>query len=425
MLPRGSILGDLRITEVLIEYDGPQMFVCSDEIGRIFLCVHVVPTKMLDNWLYVQVTLTRLADVKLGDITLREAFSKPEAGNAFLVSFDAAGRSEVDLLAPQDINEAWLPEVGERLGETLRQEIAESLSQDYSDLEAIFTAELPSELRNPSPMWELDPIVMRFLKAHRTPVAEVARRTGRSVVDLIIHREGMRTDLPVVALGNLLLATQRVVDGLVPVIASSGRGSQRPSARLDAIAFFPSSFGIRIDSHDASLFTQPSIVAALERLVVLCSTVSDTSALRKLLIEFGPKAALQFRSFAQAVTNSNGSLTLEVGTPGEEDSSTASVSRAQVSNLLEFLKNEASQFVESVDFRGRLVGVSLKTKFFRLENDEDNTNVSGRISDEFLAYMNGKTIGVIYQARLNAITDLNESTGEERTRYILLSMDAG
>ena len=164
------------------------------------------------------------------------------------------------------------------------------------------------------------------------------------------------------------------------------------------------------------------MVTALERLVGLFSNAGDPAALRKMLVEVGPKAAMRFRAFAKAVAQGDADMVMEVGIPGRTQAATVSVSRAEATRLVEFLDVEAQQVREPFAFRGYLVGVSLRTKFFRLEDDE--RDVSGRIAEDYVQSMRGKTIGHRYDANIVAVTDINEATGQERVRNILINMEA-
>jgi hypothetical protein len=60
-------------------------------------------------------------------------------------------------------------------------------------------------------------------------------------------------------------------------------------------------------------------------------------------------------------------LVVELGMPGRPGASVAAISRGQVGRLVEFLDQEVRTASDKFAFRGNLVGISLRTKFFRLE----------------------------------------------------------
>ena len=417
MLPTGTLLGELTINEVFIDYDGPQLFSCTSNSGFKYLAVHAPMTEHMDNWLYVRVSMRRLEEIAAGVVTLSDAFARPGDGALWLVSFKDDGSTLAETVNPLEVEEDWFPAAGERLG-NLSIAVAESTG-DTGDVN--LTEFLPSFLVAPAPMWEFSGEVLDYLRSRRTPVAAVAAFTGRSVVDIMLKRGEHRTDLPAATLGKLLLSAQHVIDGLAPDYPAGVKvAAIRDASRLDALAFFPSSFGIRLETHDATLFTHPAVATALERMVALFSAASDVEKLGSLLQECGPKAAIQFRAFARAIEKSNSDVMIEVGVPGRSEPATATVSKVEVGRLVEFLDTEARQVTDHFVFNGSLVGVSLRTKFFRLE-DEDK-EFSGRIADDYLSSMTGKKVGVRYDARITSVTDINEPTGEERVRFTLTDL---
>jgi hypothetical protein len=416
MLPVGTTLGDLRLDRVFIEFDGPQLFSCVNQDGQYFFAVHAPSSEGLDNWLYVRVSPMRLAAIVGGIVALHDAFASPEGGEVQVVSFSSAGGSEaikVTSVNPSDLDSDWLPDPGEFL------EDAPLYASNYPVTEAY---KLPSVLTNPQPMWELDPAILAFLKSRRTPVEVVANRAFRSVFDLVLNAFDHSTNLAASTLGKILISAQNMVDGLTPSYpARTKLTGLRSESRLDALAFFPSSFGVRLVTNVVPLITHPGLEVALDRFMALLSASTEAGTLHQLLHEFGPKAALRYKSFAKALAQADTDLLVELGVPGRSAASVATMSRKQVGLLVEFLDREVATATETFTFRGSLVGFSLRTKFFRLEGDDQD--ISGRIADEFLSSLVGKTVGGEYAADITSITEFNEATGEEHVRYVLTGLN--
>jgi hypothetical protein len=424
MLPVNTSLGELSIDEIFIEYDGPQFFSCRDGEGRRLLAVHAPSTDDKDNWLYVYISPERLSLLRAGAVSLRDAFYMPEGDTLELVSFLPRGEVEVSKRHPSNLPDDWLPDEGERLDDWVlfppESNTVQVLEGTLS--RSALTEELPEFLRSPAPMWEISPEVLEYLHARRTPVAVAAARSGRLVLDLVIKKGTQRTDVPVFALGNLLTSAQGVVEAFtLTVPGDRTTAAVREAARLDAVAAFPSSFGIRLDTHQSALFPDPSLVQALNRLMDLLAVGNDPASLREILRDLGPRPALRFKGFARAMAKSDADFAIEVGIPGDMVARRAELSRSQVNKLVELLNIEVQQAEQFLKFRGKLVGVSLRTRFFRLEDDE--TSFSGRIDDRYLPSMHGKTIGGLYDAAILILTDLNDATGEESERHILTSLD--
>ncbi len=423
MLPEGPPFGRLKIDEVFVEYDGPQLFSCSDdrEPSRHFLVVHAPSTADADNWLYVLITAQRLKDVASGKVALHEAFSQPQDGEIHIVAFASDRTFKVETTSPAKMSEDWFPMAGERLGDAEALFDAVEISNDVR----IDTPEqLPSFMREPAPMWEMSREVTEYLKGLKTSVVEASRHTGRSVVDVIFKPPGDRSEMPAGALGSFLISIQNVVEALVPPTGGKKGIPTSEFTRLDVLPAFPGSFGIRLDTYDASLFPEPRMIEALQRMTALLASSSDHNALQGLLREYGKHASSKYRVFIQAMEKSDSDVSVEIGIPNEEVVQFTSLTRKEISRLARFLKTDSAATEETILFKGQLVGITIPKKLFALvdeENDKKNI-VSGRIADTALAFMHGTIIGDRYEANVTAITDLNEATGVERTRYILNSL---
>ena len=421
MLPEGTKLGFLRLGEVFIEYDGPQLFACDDEQGRHLLAVHAPATSRGDNWLYIYISLDRLRQVKGGLLTLRYVFSRPEQGFVERVVFTPSGATEVMPVEPAALPRDWFPARGERLGEEDALEQVTNLERFSATANYVDLEDLPPFLLSPTPMWEMSPRVVTYLKSKRTRVADAAARSGRSVIDLVFKTPLDRSEMPAGILGNLLVCAQSAVDALtLPPSFGSRKLSHREAGRLDVLPFFAGSFGLRMDTHQAGLLPDPVVQTALERLTKLLAAASSVTEMRQLLAEVGPKAAFKFRKLAIALEKSASDFSIEVGVPNEAESTAVELSYRDLASLVEFLKEAAAESQEILLFRGNLIGVSLRTKFFALEDLE--RTISGRIADEFLPSMRGKTIGNDYMSTLSVISEINDATGQERVRHVLTNL---
>lgn len=421
MLPEGTILGRLTINEVFVEYDGPQLFSCSDHRARPrhLLAVHAPRTEAGDNWLYVYVGLRRLKKVARGEVDLHAAFSQPEDGKIQAICFTPDGTTFVRTVDAAQVPDDWLPMRGERLGETDANQL--TLADGQFQQPVADPGELPSVLREPAPMWEFDPVVIAYLRKKRTPVAEASRRTGRVVFDVIFKPRGNRNEMPAGTLGAFFTSAQNVVEALAPPLPPGAKGpSASELSRLNALPAFPGSFGVRLDTHEASLFPNPRLVQSLQRMAELLSTSQDRDAMRHLLKEVGHRAASRFKLFVQVLERADSDVSVDIGIPNRPEPGGASLTRKEVRDLSEFMKAEASSTEETFTFRGQLVGVTLTNKFFALEDDD--RIVSGRIADAALSAMFGMVIGNRYDANITATTDINEATGTERTKHILNSL---
>ena len=455
MLPLHTRLGKLQIIEVLIDYDGPQLFSCMSDDGRVWIATHAADDSESDLWLYARTTQSRLREIVRGRISLHTAFISPSWNILELVRFDANQRAQVERVQPESVPEDWLPLPGEYLNleqdssealrifdnnnrisltpssvaplQGLEQLSSRLLNYNYAPSNYRYAPsriDLPDFLLKPSPMWEMSPAALEYLKSIRTPTSVAATQSGKFVVDLMLEGDARGTQVPVDGLAKVLSSLQMVVNSFTDSAAS---GEERSSARyfredtqMNALAVFPSSFGLRVESGVPALFANPALLNALSRIVDLLSKARETDSIADILRLTGTRSALRFKAFIKALSQSPGNVRVEVGTPGQMESRKADLTKATLQALARFLDEEVQRSEESLMFTGRLIAISLKTKFFMLENEE--TSVSGRIAETAMTSIRGRVIGADYIAELLLVTELNEGTGAEIERYILTSL---
>ncbi len=75
-----TALGTLTVTEILLDFDGPQILSCRDAAGYRYVAHIVQELADGDRWFLIPVSLERLAAIRQGTIDLRTSVSQPESG---------------------------------------------------------------------------------------------------------------------------------------------------------------------------------------------------------------------------------------------------------------------------------------------------------------------------------------------------------
>lgn len=116
-LPVGTELGDPRIVEVIEYYDRPLLFVCKNNLGRLYLAVLADDTGDIESWLYVEMSPTRWQRVRRGNIDLHDALAKAESGTVYRVYCESqTGRvSTLGRVNCEEIQETEIPVPGEHV----------------------------------------------------------------------------------------------------------------------------------------------------------------------------------------------------------------------------------------------------------------------------------------------------------------------
>lgn len=279
--------------------------------------------------------------------------------------------------------------------------------------------------RAAAPMWELDPQVIEVLKSLRTEPHIAARMTRRSVVDLIFAVEKGRIDYPVKSLSSALGVAQSLIDALAVDGSDSSTRGPLPSqligaTSLDAVATFPSSFGIRIETNVGDLAGEARAEVALKKLLFLLEASHDTVDLQAALKSISRRAQNHFKAFFKAIESGKSDFKVEAATPDGGNTRRVHLTGQRVRAVVKLLEKEVQAAEREIVFKGRLLGVSLKTKFFLLKNNE--AEISGRIANECISKIDEKKINVEHVATLVQRIEVNEGTGEESFKYTLIDI---
>lgn len=106
----------LSVQETLIWHDMPQLFVATDSVGGLYLCLLVDDSGEMPTYIAMVVSAERMRAVRQGQIDLHGAFTRPELGFWLLIK-EFSGENALAELMPEEsaLSEKWLPAPGEYL----------------------------------------------------------------------------------------------------------------------------------------------------------------------------------------------------------------------------------------------------------------------------------------------------------------------
>lgn len=214
-----AAVGDLHIDEVLVDYDGPRVFVCTDDDGDLRLGLSVVDDGQQAQYCLVPVSAEDLARLRTGEISLRAPFE--HARQATMVIVTHTGTRAEDLPGPlehlpeRDIRLTDLVEADEAAGQAQVTpaaavaiggvgdlvsrvlEVIGSLGRQRTTLRFAATREVHMEQRNAA---------LRALGLGSTLQVAVGATPGSPLVTLVVNVERVdevRSELQVqVAIGS-------------------------------------------------------------------------------------------------------------------------------------------------------------------------------------------------------------------------------
>lgn len=118
---------ELRLVEILLEYDGPQVVLGKDFYGKYFICVAVPDEDNYELFLGARISDDNLEQLRAGRVDLRYALTAERGRKRKLVTFSYAGYEETVRIQPLEVEpaEEWLPESKLFLHDVVEMEAAE------------------------------------------------------------------------------------------------------------------------------------------------------------------------------------------------------------------------------------------------------------------------------------------------------------
>jgi hypothetical protein len=350
-LAQQTSLGQLRMLETFVYWNGPRLFTCINERSELFLVSWIEEHDEVERWWYVPISTSRLEEVRSGSVQIADAISAPEGALIeVLTGPDACAALHRD---PTSVSPDDLPVPGDRL----------SASTPLSEV-------LADDAR---------------LVASRSTNAEIldAALVGEPVDDHQIAPDLLR----------------RFLGGFVEWVKVSAEAA-RELFDVRIHAFAPGSFVVRLSSGASRIGFVSDAIAALDG-------DAPQSALQAALPNPATRAA--FATLAQSLTREG--LGLRLAFTGRNGAvSKSELTAKQLESLRERLtKHEAS--VRDQTITGTLQAASIAKREVVVLN-EDGKAITVAIPPDQLEWLRGRRIGKKYEIQVREVV-LKNAFGDE------------
>jgi hypothetical protein len=366
---------NFKLVEVFDYYDGPRFFSVTDLTGQLYIVYWVEESEVGSSWLYVRLSHERYAAMKRGDVSVAEALSKPENGTAFVVTGDDSKQIQA-----REIQADWMPEGDYRL--------------------SLQASTLPVKL---------------------VTAVELSRAVNRQVFDIAFQKVSNSYELGARKLGRLMEAFQGAIDALASSPESSlKRVSEEVKNRSELMftGLFASSFGVRLQTKGTDIFASDDVAIAIESLAKLISALESPSGIGAELHKHNILARSRFKHLLNVLVDSQVALVADWGNPDGRNMQVRA-SFDQILQSFNALKNAEEALKQTVEHRGRLVGVDIRSNFFAfVSNDGDFIKgaLSKALSGENFKIPSNVLISVQETCEVDVLTD------KEKWTYLLLSV---
>lgn len=372
-----SMVPDLTLFEVFINYDGPKFYSCHDAVGQLYLAYWIDGTDAHTDWLYIRISAARYSEMKAGRFAPANALGSPEDKVAHLVRF-GPDVFEVTDLSVAEIEPEWLPPA------------------DYY-LPSIDTG------------LELAPL----------PATQDASSSLRNVLDFAITQGSRKYEISARTLGRVLDAIQNTVFALSPDNSSDTRkvaDSVKAANELFASSAYASSFAVRLKSVEQMFSEDSNTELSLQRLLSLFQMCQDPVSVSAGLQEYGVLARSRFKHLIDLLEESSSSIRLEWASPSGRGER-ARVPLADIRATSRLLKLKHDVTTETVEKSGTLVGVNVQANSFALFADDEL--YKGSLAEELR--QSSFQVPSRVAATLQATCDIDPLTDRTRWSYVLVS----
>jgi len=382
-------IGQVRIEETFVDYDGPRLFTCRSNTDQLYLVNWVDEGERDDTWLYVAISQRRLDMVRSGMVPLRDAFVHAE-GAVFVAVLDRDSQAadRITRTEGEALPSAWLPDSDERL--------------------SITTATLPPAVTS-------------------SELERRARQEGRTRFRVEIDDPSrMRSEGSTRRVGELLVSLQNVFDnvGLAQLVADppqAGRIPAEVTARTatDVLELAAASFVIELGSEESEdLFGDSPISRVVATITSLLNPATTPEQLIDGLTQLRPRGAKSFRNFVGQLASNGADIVVTAASSalGHQD---VAISAERLVNLKELLSSIVADETREIRGRMRLYRYDMQRKLFGVEDLWDHERYEGKIADRALAQVDHAVSNGVYEVLLTATTTFDQAMGDRKPSFVL------
>lgn len=377
-----DLLGNLKIDEIFLYYEEPQLFSCISAFGQKYLGL----LTDIDNreWLLVPVSSSRLALLKANKITIKESIINAE--DEFVWKITEKSDKQLKMATQvylDNINDDDLPD--------------EDL---YLDCDNEYMPTIDDDIIN------------------------VAVEEKRDIVDFsILPFNSHVRELEFHVLGEVLINVQQVIYSLALDKDFNGNrisSKIKEENTLSAAGTYAASFGIRAKSNKLSdLYEETPLTNSIKQFSKLLSAKKDKQELKNLLKEMNPRVTMRYKKMMECLFKENLSFNISLASP-DKYYFKAEFSDKDIENNLSFLSEEIDNTITCEEIKGKLVGINVNKKRFAFETFDDEI-ITGIISDDLVKSITFK-VPIDAKATLEKETILSDLTDEERYKYRLINI---
>jgi hypothetical protein len=388
-LPVLPQLGQLEILEVYVQYNGPRLFSCKNQVNKIFLNLWVDEEEEYDLWLLMLVSIERLQAIRVGNISLRQSFLESES--SCLYELTCCHRRDSWDFKTLSINQ---------------------LDHDCLPLENTFL--------------ELSEETLPYVETQ--DILKNAITCKREFLNITLSNDFSRyaNEFSVAKLGNIFVTLQPLLEEIGIFKNTDLRLSNadiRRRTEFNTRVFSPGSFKVELASaiFEEDLFGNSIAGDALESFLHLTSIKDDKGELLKNSLAT-KKIIIKYKRFLESLCNGQCSMRLEWASPTLIRGGNFQMSFELASRILELIQDV--EFLEEQEHKiiGQLFKMDDKKWKFGIRDVKTKQEFEGDVLESAYSDAGTATISEYYEATIIELPKLVESTNEIKKYYQLAKL---
>jgi hypothetical protein len=381
----------INYKDILIYFDGPQLFVGEDQVNTNYLCLLVAQYKEKDKFLCVPISKEKLKSFKLGEIDLKNLYSSPPTEELYLIETESIMNECIEMrkIELQDVPESWFPGEG------------------------FFYEE-------------------EKMKIDDEKIKKQAKESNRAIIHLTLNP-------PEARIANKISPDH--LAGIVTIFQSLIKyayktGSKLMSAqkdkyysddiyKLDIASTSPGSFTVHFQNRQpADLFGLSEIERAFFIIDGISEILNDEKELIKKMKEYKGHFAGTYIRFLEGIIKNDMPLSYSWILPGIDKAKTKSIYKKSAKFAYDSLVSTEELSIEELELTGRVIKADDKTGKWTLSSDEDQKEYKGELSKKSKMNLEGIVIkSKIYKFFCEEKIEEILGTGKEKKKIFLIKYE--
>lgn len=371
----------LNISQILVYYDYPEIFIAVDNVGTNYLCLLVATDNEQTNYITTAISNKRLSSFINGNTDLRDIFEEPEIKQWFTFN------QVIDTIEATEWNEAFLP-------------------QEF----------LP----------EKGFLYHKQLQGDELILNEVIEKRN-AVVHLAVSDSDDNYSIDADNLGDIVKLYQVIIENSYKksLIQHNVKDKKQyyipPNYKLRAFASSYSSFNLHLHStSQIDLFGNSMIEMGLEKFDEITKDFENEDDFIIALRTVKGHTISSLKKLVKKLIDNDIKLKHKWFAPNQDKVHCTVIDKAKAEKIYSVLNLAEELAEETKEFLGYFVQVDVEKGTWRIYNREDDKEYSGEATGQTLQGVTVETVN--YKLVCQEIIEELKVTEKEKTKYILQSI---